>query len=293
MGVPGITVNGDGNAPILSGTAGDDAFAGSNIAEVFQSGLGDDVVFAGDGNDYVYADMGNDYLNGSSGSGDRIDFGWVNVVNNFTGVHNFVGVTFDLNKTKFDFGELGKKTILGFEHVNGSYGHDKISGNNGANEIYGIDGNDRVLARGGSDVVVGGLGKDTLNGGNGADTLAGKFVGDFNDSVRDVFVYRSTKESGLTDATRDVIWGYFENGASHADKIDLSDIDANGSGKGNGKFSFIGTNEFSTSAAGQVRFIPVDATTYVVLVDTDRDIGAEMSFVVRSVSPLQSGDFIL
>ena len=79
--------------------------------------------------------------------------------------------------------------------------------------MYGGDGNDSIAGEDGDDTLKGGAGKDqlygeagadTFKGGAGADTLtAGAQVGEI-----DTFIYTALTDSGVTAATRDVIYDF-------------------------------------------------------------------------------------
>ena len=115
-------------------------------------------------------------------------------------------------------------------------------------DIYtGSIGTDWLRGHAGDDMLSGGDGNDIITGGVGADVLCG-------DAGNDTFVYTDAKES-LTFAKRDIIFGFLAKNAdlSVADKIDLSEIDANTKLRDDQPFAFIGAGAF-TGTAGQLRF---------------------------------------
>ena len=130
--------------------------------------------------------------------------------------------------------------------------------------------NDMLTGRAGDNVLKGLAGADVLTGGVGADRF------DF-DAVGDSF--------GNTGTTRDTISDFNE---SELDKIDLSTIDANGSGAGNGKFTFVAA--FGANATGQLRF---DAATHHVLGSIDADNFPEFSILLTGTSSMTGSNFIL
>ena len=85
----------------------------------------------------------------------------------------------------------------------------------------------------------------------------------------------------------DVIEDFFRN---EGDKIDLSAIDANGSGSGSPAFVFRGTGQFS--AAGQVRYYQKDFST-MIEVSTDADKLPEMIIEIFTPLDLIASDFRL
>jgi Ca2+-binding RTX toxin-like protein len=205
------------------------------------------------------------------------------------------------------------ETYLGTDAANVTYagdGNDTVYGRGGSDRLYGEAGADKIYGQDGNDRLVGGTGKDLLEGGNGNDTLLGgadadRLIGGAGhdrmsangenslrgDGARDTFVYRSISDSAV-GSNRDVIYGSFSG--STGDKIDLSQIDANGAAAGEGKFTFIGSREIGTSSESVVRVVSTGRTNeYVVNVDVDRDSAPEMQILVYSSSLLTASDFML
>ena len=179
-------------------------------------------------------------------------------------------------------GEFGIDRFFGFENVNGFYGDDMLFGTDGVNYISGSLGNDVLYGRGGNDRLIGEKGADTLIGGLGNDII--ETGGGVVDSFRNVFRYESLKDSGTTDATRDVIF-WFTHGQ---DKIDLSKLDANLKLKGNQAFKVV---KGFTKAFGEVKLVKSGADT-IVQIDGDKDKAVDMTILVKDVH-LTKGDFIL
>jgi Ca2+-binding RTX toxin-like protein len=139
-----------------------------------------------------------------------------------------------------------------------------LTGNAGSNLLQGNDGNN---------VILGGMGNDTLIGNAGSDTFKFNFVA----------------ESGISNATRDVITD-FKHGI---DKIDLSAIDANGSGSGNGTFSFLAGNGAQfTGVAGQVHW-GFNGTNTLIEADTNADGVPEFQILLVGHVSLTALDFML
>jgi Ca2+-binding RTX toxin-like protein len=285
---PGIIVNGDHTPQTLYGSRGDDSISGAGGNDHIYTGMGDDFVFGGGGDDVIHADLGDDWYDGSTGN-DTISFESIDSAPS-AGAANTMGIIFDLQKTVHDFGYLGHDTFYGFENVFGSYGNDKIYGDGSDNRLVGVGGDDLLYGRGGADRLRGFDGKDILTGGTGADVLEGH-IGKLDDDARDVFRYRSVSDSGLSTATRDTVVGRFNGGASGGDKIGLGLIDANPNAPGNQAFTFIGSGNL-TAKAGEVRVSSYNGG-YVVSVDTDADIFAEMQIFVDTPTALTAGDFVL
>jgi Ca2+-binding RTX toxin-like protein len=165
------------------------------------------------------------------------------------------------------------------ESVAGSSTHDQIFGGTGNDRMSGGAGNDVLTAGAGKDVLIGGTGNDRLVGGTGQDTLTGG-------SGKDRFVF-GQKDTSASKKSADYITDF--SGRS-GDRIDLSAIDADVRKKGNQKFSFIGTEEFTK--AGPVRYEKTKKETYVYL-NTDSDKSAEAVIKLKGSIDLQKGWFVL
>ncbi len=142
------------------------------------------------------------------------------------------------------------------------------------------DGSFNVRGGRGDDTITTGAGNDQLWGNLGADRLSG---GAGNDS----FEYYAVGES--TSASRDQILDF---GAG--DKINLSNIDANGNAAdGDSSFIYLGLGEF-TGVAGQVRLIAA-GTDWLIEADTDGDGLADLIIDVTTTGGYvpSSGDFYL
>ncbi len=125
----------------LTGTAGNDLYAGNDLAETVKLGNGVNIAWGNAGNDIITGGSGNDTAFGGTGD---------------------------------DTISLGNGTNL----VYGDDGNDKLTTGTGNDRLYGGAGNDRVNGGGGADILYGETGNDTVNGGAGNDWLAG---GDGND----------------------------------------------------------------------------------------------------------------
>jgi Ca2+-binding RTX toxin-like protein len=151
--------------------------------------------------------------------------------------------------------------------LNGSGG--VVNGTNAANNLTGTSGADTMNGLNGNDTLTGGLGADTLTGGAGADR----------------FRYTAVDQI-LGDIIAD-----FKAGGN--DRIDLATIDANGAGRGNTAFSFIGTNAFSNNATGQLRYAQFGGDTYIEG-STDADTAAEFTLILSNYNgAVVAGDFFL
>jgi Ca2+-binding RTX toxin-like protein len=154
-----------------------------------------------------------------------------------------------------------------------------LFGGKGADTVTGAAGNDVLGGNEDGDVLSGGSGNDSLTGGQGSDTLVG---GQDADHFVIAFALHSTP--GGFDVIRDFVHG--------ADRIDLSQIDANGVVNRQAHFTFIGSAAFGTDATGQLRY-EYDGTTLMLYGSTDADAEAELAVQVMGVTALELGDLIL
>jgi serralysin len=148
-------------------------------------------------------------------------------------------------------------------------GNDNVAGGNATDNLNGGAGNDVLNGGNGNDVLTGGMGTDSLTGGGGAD----------------IFVYIDQAESG-PGAARDKISDFVQG----ADRIDLSDLDADSTTPATEDFTFIGTAAFG-SVAGQLRYTAAGGIT-VIEGDTDGNGLADFQIELTGEIPLQSTDFI-
>jgi Ca2+-binding RTX toxin-like protein len=138
--------------------------------------------------------------------------------------------------------------------------------------IIGGRGNDALKGGAEGDKIEGGRGADKLWGGKGADT----------------FVFKSTKDSGVTAKTRDTIYDF---SAAEGDKIDLKALDANTRKGGDQAFKFIAKQAFHKKA-GELRFEKMSGGV-LVQGDVNGDGKADFSIAVKGLSSLTKGYFTL
>jgi len=166
--------------------------------------------------------------------------------------------------------------------ITGALDNDTLNGGGGSDSLIGDIGADLLFGGEGGDVLSGGDGADVLTGGNGADIMTGGANGDRFDF------------DTLGEITGDVITD-FEAGAAGTDLIDLSTIDANGVGGGNGTFSAaLRTTGQAFTAVGQLRVSQVGLNT-LVEGNTDNIFAtAEFQLLLSGVSAsnVLSTDFI-
>lgn len=144
---------------------------------------------------------------------------------------------------------------------------------NGPDKLYGGDQDDTLMGFDGNDLLKGGRGDDSLHGGKGNDKLMGGIGADdlFGDAGADRFVYASVTDSNERLGTDTI----FDFSRKSGDRIDLAGIDANSLSAGNGRFSFIGTKDF-TGKAGELRYEKIDGET-LISGDTNGDGRADLT----------------
>jgi serralysin len=264
-------VNGGIGDDHVDGGDDDDTVVGGAGADTVCGGAGRDLVNAGDGDDSVMADADSATDRYFGGTGDDIisyaEFGTAVIV--------------DLSRGRARGGESGNDMLRDFEDASGGGGADRIIGNAEANVLRGAAGRDRIEGLGGDDVLEGGDGEDRLEGGAGNDTLIGgggidRLAGG---SGADVFLF------GPGDAPVGAARERVEDFTSGIDRIDLSGIDADAAEAGDQAFSMVAR---FTGNAGELTF-----WRGFLSGDTDGDAVADVSFQLRGISVLTSGDIIL
>ena len=160
------------------------------------------------------------------------------------------------------FGDTNAIQVDGGDHtVSGRDGKDRIYLSSGSD----VAGNQTWYGGGGNDSLLASIGNDLLSGGAGADTMAGA-------GNADVFVFSALTDCGTVGDQIDNI-NFFVAGAAGADRIDLSQIDAQTRSAGFQHFEFIGTAAFSHAL--QLRAVQVGSSRFL-LINTDGVNGAEL-----------------
>lgn len=155
-----------------------------------------------------------------------------------------------------------------------------LLGNNGNNTLKALGGSDALNGGGGRDILMGGIGSDNLNGGTGAD----------------VFDFNSVSDSTQKPRGRDFIGDFSRK---QGDKINLAQIDADGSLAGNGQFKFIGKDAFSSDgdrvddSRAELRYFHTSSRDTIIQGDTNGDRIADFSIVVDGRMNFTQGDFVL
>ncbi|MBW0174440.1 MAG: hypothetical protein KXJ48_08485, partial [Vulcanococcus sp.] len=149
----------------------------------------------------------------------------------------------------------------GATEITGDGASNRLSGNILANMIRGKGRADRLIGDLGDDILRGGGGHDRLNGGEGADIVIG---GGGVDRFRYSALVDSTLERSDTIQF------------NRRDQIDLRQLDANATRKGNQAFRFVADAEFS-GKAGELRLFESR-----LLADVDGDRQADFALNLRS-----------
>ena len=153
-------------------------------------------------------------------------------------------------------------------------------------------GDDRLVGNELANRLAGGAGADTFRGRAGADRLS---AGDDDD--RDVFLYRSARDSGPTVAEADRIGGFdHRNGPREGtwDRLDLAGLDADPDARGDQDLRFV--RAFSApdggEPPGQVR-AQRQGDDIHLLVDLDGDKAADMRLILLDTPRITALDCLL
>ncbi len=263
---------GDGNDSFIGSQTDDDVFGGAGV-DTLKGGAGDDVINGGDGDDKLYGEAGddiflisgnpgNDSFSGGAGL-DRVKLAASATVTKLT-IGTTAGVEIlDFNNyylsgsTGADRIDIsGISTIYNQRTINLDNGNDVFVGSLTADDVNGGDGTDTLYGGAGNDVLNGGLGNDKLYGEDGDDILlingvpgADSFNGGAGlDRVKLAASVTATDFTVLASHSVEVFDfnGYYFNGTSQADTINLSGISSYAGRRmidlDNGDDSFIGAS---------------------------------------------------
>lgn len=193
-----ITVHGDADGEMITGTTERDVLLGGGGNDTLLGGNGDDELLGGQGVDLLFAIEGNDTLDGGAGA-DSLFGGTGNnvfIVDNLgDAVSESGGGGIDKVESSIDFtlgAGLENLDLTGAGSINGTGNGlaNTINGNSGSNILDGVGGDDSLFGDGDNDTLNGGSGNDTLNGGSGDDRMVGGLGDDvfYLDSLGDTIV---------------------------------------------------------------------------------------------------------
>jgi Ca2+-binding RTX toxin-like protein len=174
----GKTANFANVALKITGSAGNDTYTGTDLAETVSGLAGNDSLSGNGGNDTLDGGAGNDTLDGGTGN-DKMTGGAGNdtfVVDSTTdSVIELANGGTDLVQSSISL-TLGTNvenlTLTGINAINGTGNAqaNRMTGNSASNVLTGGAGNDVLMAGAGDDTLDGGIGNDVMFGGTGNDT---------------------------------------------------------------------------------------------------------------------------
>ncbi|NLC71635.1 MAG: DUF4347 domain-containing protein, partial [Desulfuromonadaceae bacterium] len=178
----GSASNTDGISRIHNVTtgSGDDEIYGSDAANVFITGAGNDIVMGAGGDDTINAGEGDDILSGGAGADILIGGAGSDVLQEEQNAASMVladnGTTTDITNDAVLTTDGVVDSLLGIEGavLIGGGGDNIIDASGftlGSVSLVGGAGNDTLTGGSGDDYLSGGLGNDILSGGGGIDTL--------------------------------------------------------------------------------------------------------------------------
>jgi Ca2+-binding RTX toxin-like protein len=167
--------------------------------------------------------------------------------------------------------------------VNGTSGTDIIKCGTGVHTINAGDGVDQIRGGTAADIINGGDGNDKIIGFTGADIITGG-------TGSDQFRYFFQGDSGIGAANSDQLTDF----AIGSDKLNFSLIDADAVAADDQAFNFIGTDAFTNTGVGQIRYTNSGADL-LVQADVNGDGVADMEIILQGLNggTLTAGDFIL
>jgi Ca2+-binding RTX toxin-like protein len=297
-----VVDGGAGNDSLFGGD-GDDTITGSAGDDILRGEAGKDVLDGGAGNDNILGGGGDDRLNGGDGD-DLIGGGLgLDAINGGAGFDTLSyidatrAVTIDRRDVsgRSNSNDAGGDTITSIEAYQLSNFADLFIAYGETVTVDGAGGDDRITGSGGRDVLRGGAGNDVLDGGRENDQL-------FGDDGNDILI-SGYGAADYMDGGRGADTYVFQSGGSaypypdrvifskrDGDKLDFSQIDPIPGGADNRFAIAAGT---TVTAAGQIVFAKLDASTWQVLADTNGDRIADFAILVTTSETLTASDFIL
>jgi Ca2+-binding RTX toxin-like protein len=236
----------------LSGTGN---INGNALANVLTGNAGKNILDGG-------ADTVVDTLVGGAGNDTYVLRSGSDIVSDSAGVDT---ITSTSSRSLAGYATIENLTLLGSSNSSGT-------GNSLGNTI---------TANSGSNILSGDAGNDVLIGMSGADSLTGG-------ADSDIFLFRALGDSSQLVAGQDTI---FDFSHAEADKVSLSEIDANSTVAGDQAFVFKGAAAFS-GASGELRVDKQASDTYVY-VDNNGDKVADFGIHFDDAINFVASDFLL
>jgi len=247
----------DGRDMVFAGDGDDNVLAGGGRDMVFGDG-GNDRLFGEGGDDFIEGGTGNDFVVGGSG-----DDWFVATTDDGDDVYYGDDVSGGTGTDTLDMSRIIADITVDLGSGSGGRGH-ASSAASGNDVLWSVE---NFIGGAGDDVITAGRAQNMLDGGAGND------------------VYRFLSAQ---DADGDTI-GSFQPG----DKIDLSQIDANGSGAGTGNFTLVSG---AFTGGGQLLVTheaTADGEVTVIHGNIDGDTESEFSLSIRGRHNLTEQDFQL
>lgn len=159
-----------------------------------------------------------------------------------------------------------------------------------AERLYGGNGDDVIAGGEGQELLVGGRGEDSLYGGPGDDALIGGYGADrlMGGEGANLYVYQTARDAPVGGAKVESLLDF---NPRWGDLIDLSQVDADATRRGDQAFELIGEDAF-TGTAGELRYT-VEEDGIRVEADVDGDGAADMEIFIARVSSLSPEDLVL
>lgn len=181
----------------------------------------------------------------------------------------------------------------GEDDLRGQGGDDLLDGGADDDDLDGARGDDIVYGRGGEDDLLGGRGFDILRGHGGDDLLIGGFDGDVLIGGRGDDIFRFLTVDGSSPDAPDVLESgnrgdaFDGAGDDSGDLIDLLDIDADETRRGDQDFDFGGTSDEGRG----VLWLENDGRDTIVFGDVDDDGAAEFELVIADGRSVRASDY--
>jgi Ca2+-binding RTX toxin-like protein len=246
---------------------------------------GNDRLAGGDGNDVLFGESGTDLLEGNDGDD------WLSGGTGDDGVFGDAGN---------DVITAGATRSVGNDAAYGDAGNDRINyalaDRTTLLELYGNSGNDAIIGGRGRDLIYGGTGNDAIKAGAGNDKIWGEAGRDsmYGEAGNDWFVFRGPADTGVTEATADVVRDF----SSPNDSIDYLVAGTEANYVEGMRIPGIGYDAAKAAAQELLQnfdggkkyaFVPAGAHGYL-FGDLNGDLTIEFSVILRGLNDLAKFD---